>query len=197
MGDFQKRRQSWHTFFKVMVETQVVLGFSHVWVAYWTNQRQWRLQRSRNESQKRPEKANKVKRVIFKGDGSLDAFFSRFLERLNVFWIPHMSGYLMDLMKPIRDNEDFKGAFRNVKNGPKMAKKVKRVIFKGVVVLTHLFHGYGSESSCSGLLTCQGNPLNQSEKMRTSKDPSGITQMAKKWPKGWFSKKPEVLVHFS
>ena len=54
-----------------------------------------------------------------------------------MFWIPHMSGYLMDLMKPIRDNEDFKGAFRNVKNGPKMAKKVKRVIFKGVVVLTH------------------------------------------------------------
>ena len=50
-----------------------------------------------------------------------------------------MSGYLMDLMTPIRDNEDFKGAFRNVKNGPKTAKKVKRVIFKGVVVLTHFF----------------------------------------------------------
>ena len=62
----------------------------------------------------------------FKGDGSLDTLFSRFLERLNVFWIPHM-----DLIKPIRDNEDFKGAFRNVKNGTKRAKKVKRVIFKG------------------------------------------------------------------
>ena len=71
-----------------------------------------------------------------------------------------MSGYLMDLMTPIRDNEDFKGAFRNVKNGQKRAKKVKRVIFKGVVVLTHLFHGYGRESSCSGLLTCLGNPWN-------------------------------------
>ena len=127
-----------------------------------------------------------MKRVIFKGDSSLDALFSRFLERLNVFWIPHMSGYLMDLMKPIRDNEDFKGAFKNVKNGPKMAKKVKRVIFKGVVVLTHLFHGYGSESSCSGLLTCQGSPWNQSETMRTSKDPSGISKKAKNGQKGDF-----------
>ena len=77
------------------------------------------------------KRAKKVKRVIFKGDGSLDALFSRFLERLNVFWIPHMSGYLMDLIKLIRDDEDFKGALRNVKNGPKRANKVKRVIFKG------------------------------------------------------------------
>ena len=45
----------------------------------------------------------------------------------------------MDLIKPIRDNEDFKGAFRNVINGPKRAKKVKRMIFRGVVVLTHFF----------------------------------------------------------
>ena len=80
-----------------------------------------------------------MKRVIFKEDGSLDALISRFLERLNVFWIPHMSGYLMDLIKLIRDDEDFKGALRNVKNGPKMAKKVIRVIFKGVVVLKHFF----------------------------------------------------------
>ena len=48
--------------------------------------------------------------VIFKGDGSLDALFSRFLERLNVLWIPHMSGYPMDLIKLIRENDDFKGA---------------------------------------------------------------------------------------
>ena len=54
----------------------------------------------------RQKRAQQLKRVIFKGDGSLDAFFSRFWERLNVFWIPHMSGYLMDLMKPIGDNED-------------------------------------------------------------------------------------------
>ena len=37
-----------------------------------------------------PKRADKVKRVIFKGDGSLDTLFSRFLERLNVFSIPHM-----------------------------------------------------------------------------------------------------------
>ena len=40
-------------------------------------------------------------------------------------------------MKPIRDNEDFKEAFRNVKNGPQ--RFLKKVIFKGVLVLTHFF----------------------------------------------------------
>ena len=50
-----------------------------------------------------------------------------------------MSGYLMDLMKPIRDNKDFKGAVRNVKNGLKRAKKVKSVIFKGDGSLDTLF----------------------------------------------------------
>ena len=65
-----------------------------------------------------------------------------------------MSGYLMDLMKPIRDNEDFKGAVRNVKNYQKRANKVKRVIFKGD---GSLFNGFGRDSSCSGLLTWQGN----------------------------------------
>ena len=66
------------------------------------------------------KRAEKVKRVIFKGDGSLNALFSRFLERLNVFWIPYMSGYLMDLIKLFRDDEDFKGALRNVR-GPHMS----------------------------------------------------------------------------
>ena len=50
-----------------------------------------------------------------------------------------MSGYLMDMMKPIRDNEDFKGAVRNVKNNQKRAIKVKRVIFKGDGSLDTLF----------------------------------------------------------
>ena len=50
-----------------------------------------------------------------------------------------MSGYLMDMMKPIRDNEDFKGAVRNVKNNQKRAIKVKRVIFKGDCSLDTLF----------------------------------------------------------
>ena len=50
-----------------------------------------------------------------------------------------MSGYLMDLMKPIRDNKDFIGAVRNVKNGPIRAKKVKRVIFKEDGSLDTLF----------------------------------------------------------
>ena len=41
-----------------------------------------------------------------------------------------MSGYLMDLMKPIADNEDFKGVVRNVKNNQKRAKKVKKGDFQ-------------------------------------------------------------------
>ena len=54
----------------------------------------------------------KVKRVIFKGDGSLDALFSRLWETLKLFWTSDVSGYPME---PIRDNEDFKGAIRNFK----------------------------------------------------------------------------------
>ena len=52
--------------------------------------------------------------MIFKGDGSLDALFSRLSERLNLFWTSHMSGYLL---KPIRDNKEFKGAGRKIKKG--------------------------------------------------------------------------------
>ena len=120
------------------------------------NKSETRLQRIHNDSQKRPKKGKKVKRVIFKGDSSLDAFFSRFWERLNVFWIPHMSGYLMDLMKPIRDKKDLKGAVRIVKNGPKRAKKVKSVFIKGDDSLDPFFQGFWRDSMCSGFLTCQG-----------------------------------------
>ena len=119
-----------------MVETPDILASSHVKVPYRSNQIQRGLQKNRQDHQKPPKTA---KWVIFKGDGSLDALFSRFWERFNVFWIPHMSGYLMDLMKPIRDNEDFKGAVRNVKNGPKRGKKVKWMIFKGDGSLDTLF----------------------------------------------------------
>ena len=63
----------------------------------------------------------------------------------------------MDLMRPIRYNEDFKGAIRNVKTTKKMVKKVKRVIFKGDGSLDTLFNGFGRDLSCSGLLTWQGS----------------------------------------
>ena len=161
-----------------MVKTKVVLGVSHVWVVMEQIRDSKDFKETEFKVKSGPKTAEKVKRVIFKGDGSLDALFSRFLERLNVFWIPHMSGYLMDLIKLIRDDEDFKGALRNVKNGPKMANKVIRVIFKGVVVLKHFFHGYGRDSSCSGLLTCQGNLWNHSETMGTMR----TRQQYTKWP---------------
>ena len=82
-----------------------------------------------------------------------------------------MSRYLMDLMKPIRDNEDFKGAVRNVKNNQKRAKKIKRVIFKGDGSLDTLFNGFGRDLSCSRLFTCMGILWNKSEAVKTSKKP--------------------------
>ena len=60
-----------------------------------------------------------AKRMIVKGDSSLDALFSRLWERLKLFWTSHMSGYLEE---PIRDNEDFKEGVRNVKNSIKQIK---------------------------------------------------------------------------
>ena len=54
--------------------------------------------------------------MTFKGNGSLDALFSRLSERLKLFWTSQISGYLME---PIGDIEDFTGAVRNIKKGIK------------------------------------------------------------------------------
>ena len=70
---------------------------------------------------------------------ALAHFFHGFLETLNSFWILDMSGCLLDLIKPIRDNLDFKGAFSNVKNGPKRAKKVTKGDFQRSGSLDTLF----------------------------------------------------------
>ena len=76
--------------------------------------------RSWQEQQKWPKT---VKKVIFKGHGSLEVFFARLLERLEVFWTSHMS---RNLMEQIRDIEDFKGAVMNIKTGKKSQKDPKR-----------------------------------------------------------------------
>ena len=84
------------------------------------------------------EAIRNVQRVIFKGDGRLDALLSRLWEGLQVLWTFHMSGYLM---KPVRNYfEDLKKAVRNFKNGRKRRKNT---------VLTHLFQGCGRDSKCS------------------------------------------------
>ena len=125
------------------------------------------------------KRAKKVRRVIFKGDGRLDANFSRFLERLNVFWILHMSGYLMNLITH-QKHWGVQGSLYDSQKHPKRAKNIffKGWFFKGMVVLTHFFDGYGKDSSCSGLLTYQRNLCNQLETMPTLKDPSGKFKMA-------------------
>ena len=67
--------------------------------------------------------------VIFKYDTSLDVLFSkqRVHERLKVIDTPHMSAYLMDL---IRDKEDFKEALRMVNNAPTVENSQKSFFFK-------------------------------------------------------------------
>ena len=67
-------------------------------------------------------------RVIFKGDTSLDAPFSRLYQRLKAFLAPHIPEYLME---PTREKYDPKRLVRNVKIGQKLTKIPKRVIFKG------------------------------------------------------------------
>ena len=52
-------------FLRLLVETQVVLDFSHVSVPYETNQRQWRLQRRRQERQKLQKIAKKRQNSYF------------------------------------------------------------------------------------------------------------------------------------
>ena len=62
-------------------------------------------------------------------------------------------------MKPIRDNEDFKGAFRNVQKGKKSQKEQngQKVDFEGHGSLETLFQGYWRNSNCPGLFACEGN----------------------------------------
>ena len=156
-----------------MVETCSVLSSSNVRLPYGTNQRPWGLPRS---DQERPKGPKTVKSVIFKGDGSLDALFTRLWERLMWLWTSHMSGYFME---PIKDNEDLKGAVRNVNNGQKRLK-----LQKETTVLTCFFKVNRRNWRFSGLLTCQGTFWSQSETMKTSKELSGTSITAKNGHRG-------------
>ena len=77
---------------------------------------------------------------------------------------------------PCRTNQRKFGLQRSRQERPKRPKTAKWVILKGDSSLDALFKGYGRDSSCSGLLTCQGTLWNQSETMRTSKKPSGMSK---------------------
>ena len=59
----------------------------------------------------------KAKRVIFRGDNSLDALFVRLWETLIVFLTSHISGFLME---PIKDHNDIQGAIKNVQKGQQL-----------------------------------------------------------------------------
>ena len=55
-----------------------------------------------------------AKKVNFKGDNSLGAFFSRLLEKFYVFWTPKESGYLMESIG-VKDN--LRRGVKNIQNG--------------------------------------------------------------------------------
>ena len=66
-----------------------------------------------DEASKTPKMA---KKVILKGDGSLDTLFSRLWEKFKVFWTPKVSGYLIET---IGVKDDLRRGVRNVQNGQK------------------------------------------------------------------------------
>ena len=70
----------------------------------------WNQSETVRTSKKLSGMSKTAKWVIFKGDSSLDALFSRSRERLKFLWTSHMSGYLTE---PITVNEEFKEAVRN------------------------------------------------------------------------------------
>ena len=139
-----------HFFFKVMVETWSVLVCQ---VTLW-NQSETR------SCQERPKgpKTNGPKMGDFQRRQQSWRTLSRLWERLKLFWTSHMSGYHME---PIRDNKDFKGAVRNVNNGPK-GLNGKKGFFKGDGSLDKLFQGNTRNWRCFELFTCQGTFWNQS-----------------------------------
>ena len=102
--------------------------------------------------------------MIFKGDGCLDAPFSRLWEGLKLFCTYCMLGY--HNIEPIRDNEDFKGAVRNIKNGQDsnmhnfQRRRQPRYTFFRVIGETHsVMVSYITNKKQSGLQsTCQDGP---------------------------------------
>ena len=58
-----------------------------------------------------------AKKVIFKGDGSLDALISNLCEKFKVFWTLQESGYLME---PTGVKDDLRKGFRK---GPQLPKR--------------------------------------------------------------------------
>ena len=100
----------------------------------------------------------------------------------NSLYYPELK--FIDVRKPILVKKNLKFCQVHSK-GPKTAKWV---ILKGDGSLVHIFHGYERESSCSGLLTCKGTLWNQSEAMRTSKEPSRTSQRVKNSQMGDFQR---------
>ena len=104
-------------FFNVLVNSYSFLDFAHIRVPCGANHWLWGLPKSSEECQKSPKTA---KWVIFKGDSTLDVFFSKIKERVKLFWTSYVSG---NVIEPNRNNEDFKGSVRNLKKGKKAKKK--------------------------------------------------------------------------
>ena len=67
-------------------------------------------------SEKASAMSKTAKKEILKGDGSLEAFFSRLLEKFKVCWTPKRSGYQMET---IGVKDDLRRGIRNDQNEQK------------------------------------------------------------------------------
>ena len=108
------------------------------------------------------------KRVILKG--VLTHFFKGFFRYSMCYGFLTSQGTLWSWLNQSETMWGFQRILQNVKNNPKRAKKVNRVIFTGVVVLTHFFHGYGWKSSIWWTPHMSGLPM---EPIRDNQDFKG------------------------
>ena len=97
---------------------------------------------------------------------------------------------------PYKTNQRKFGLQRRRQEWPKWLKPAKWVILKRDGRLDALFKGYGRDSSCSGLLTCQGTLWNQSEAIRTFQDPSGTSKRTQNSQIGDFQRRRQIPIHF-
>ena len=132
-GDFngkwakKLRLQSWRTLFDGMVETRSVLDSSHVRVPYGTNLRQWGPPTSRQERPKWPKLA---KRVIFKGDSSLDALFQGYRRDSKCSRLITCQGTLWNLWKTMMTSNELSGTSKTAKNNQVKYSKTFMIISK-------------------------------------------------------------------
>ena len=133
IGDFQRRQQSWFIFFKVMGETQVFLDFSHARVPYGTNQRQWRLPRTRQERRKGPK--NSRIGEFQRRRQSWCIFLQVFGRDSSCYWLLTCQGTLWNHLETLKTSKELSGTSITATK----SQNGKQGVFKGDGNLDALF----------------------------------------------------------